>query len=127
MLVDLPGVGKNLQDHIFAVGVDFLADKSLKPPGELWTYRQNEIQNIPNILLHTLFGRGPLTSKSGLDAMGFVRTRFANQSEPLMPDYQLNFIAGCLNAGCLNYNIRSLFEHFGIQQITDERCVVSLA
>ena len=98
-MVDLPGVGKNLQDHYYSFGVDFIADKSLKPYGETWTYRQEEVQTIPNILMNMLFGKGPMTSKNGLDAMGFIRTKFANKSEPFMPDFQMNFIAGCLTGG----------------------------
>lgn len=43
-------------------------------------------------------GRGPVSSNGGLDAMGFVRTSYANKSIPDLADYQINFLSGCLSS-----------------------------
>ena len=100
VISDLPGVGRNLQDHIFPYGLNFIAT-SKKPINEFWTHLQSRVHTFPNVLANIAMGRGPISSNGGLDAMGFVRTNFANKTFRTLPDYQINFLSGCLSSGNL--------------------------
>ena len=64
VVVDLPGVGQNLQDHP-SVSTTF----HCKQPVTLAT-----AESIGNLARYLIFGRGPLTSNIG-EALGFIRTR----------------------------------------------------
>lgn len=97
VLADLP-VGKNLQDHQMMFGLNFVAEAT-KPKGEFWTHIQSRVHTGPNLLLNGLLGRGPISSNGGLDATGFIRTSYANQSVPGLPDFQIFFLSGCLSSG----------------------------
>ncbi|MDY6937363.1 MAG: GMC family oxidoreductase N-terminal domain-containing protein [Cyanobacteriota bacterium] len=76
VVVDLPGVGRNLQDHLVA--------------GVLSECTQRislDRANTPlNLLKYFLFGRGPLTSNVA-EAGGFIKTR----PDLPRPDLQLHF------------------------------------
>ncbi len=78
---DLPGVGRNLQDHLFAFNV-YHATGS----GTL-----DDAETLPNLARYLLFKRGPLTSNIA-EAGGFVRT------EPGLdaPDLQFHFVPAYL-------------------------------
>ncbi len=75
VLHDLPGVGRNLQDHLLIV-VGF----SSKRPGTL-----DDAETLGNLLRWMLFRSGPLTSNIA-EAGGFVRFR-----DPNWPDVQFLF------------------------------------
>ena len=64
VVVDLPGVGQNLQDHP-SVSTTF----HCKQPVTLAS-----AESIGNLARYLIFGRGPLTSNIG-EALGFIRTR----------------------------------------------------
>jgi choline dehydrogenase len=74
---DLPGVGRNLQDHLFAFNV----------------YRSTTAETLdhadtlPNLLRYYLRKRGPLTS-NGAEAGGFATT----SSDRAIPDLQFHFV-----------------------------------
>lgn len=63
-LLNLPGVGQNLQDHL-AVGVSYACTQPLSLASA---------EQLPNLLRYLLLRRGPLTSNVG-EAGGFVKTR----------------------------------------------------
>jgi len=73
---DLPGVGRNLQDH-FAVTVAFAAGASGPPPA---------LESIANLLRFVVSRRGKLTS-SGPEACAFVHTT----DDMAAPDLELLF------------------------------------
>lgn len=76
VVVHLPGVGENLQDHLIA-GVVY----QCKQPISL-----DKANTAANWLQYLLFKRGPLTSNIA-EAGGFVKT----QSDLLQPDIQFHF------------------------------------
>jgi choline dehydrogenase len=77
---DLPGVGRNLQDHLFA----FNAYRSLEE-GTL-----DHAGSLADLARYFLFKRGPLTS-NGAEAGGFVRTDAGSDGLDA-PDLQFHFV-----------------------------------
>ncbi|MBE9042455.1 choline dehydrogenase [Oscillatoriales cyanobacterium LEGE 11467] len=76
VVVDLPGVGQNLQDHS-VTGVVCECTQPISLEGA---------KTLANTLKYFLLGRGPLTSNVG-EAGAFVKTR----SNLTVPDLQLHF------------------------------------
>lgn len=76
VVVDLPGVGQNLQDHL-AGGVQFA---SKKPISLL------DAESFGNVLKYIFFKKGPLTSVVA-EAGGFIKL----QENALLPDIQFHF------------------------------------
>ncbi|HEX7734010.1 MAG TPA: choline dehydrogenase [Ktedonobacteraceae bacterium] len=76
IVVDLPGVGENLQDHLVA-GAAYFSTK----PVSLF-----DAEKLGNQLAYLLFRKGPFTSTIA-EAGGFVKTR----SELSAPDIQFHF------------------------------------
>ncbi|NEQ78599.1 MAG: choline dehydrogenase, partial [Okeania sp. SIO2C9] len=76
VIVDLPGVGQNLQDHLLA-GVIYECTQPLS---------LDKANNIGNFLKYLLFKQGPLTSNIA-EAGGFVKTR----PDLATPDLQFLF------------------------------------
>lgn len=74
VIKDLPGVGRNIQDHIAVGGLVFLIDY----PVSLITSR---LVNINTALRYAVLENGPLTSSIGLEVVGFISTKYANQSD----------------------------------------------
>ncbi|XP_027204472.2 glucose dehydrogenase [FAD, quinone]-like [Dermatophagoides pteronyssinus] len=97
VLSDLP-VGHNLQDHIYPLGLNFIADDSLRPKGVTWTYIQSRVHTLPNILKYVSFAKGPIASIGALEGLGFIRTSFANRTFPDWPDFQIHFLSGCISS-----------------------------
>ncbi|MEF8842451.1 MAG: choline dehydrogenase [Haloarculaceae archaeon] len=77
--IDLPGVGRNLQDHLFAFNIYRATGAD---PGTL-----DDAETLRNYAKYFFFGRGPLTS-NGAEAGGFVRT----DPELDAPDLQFHFV-----------------------------------
>jgi choline dehydrogenase len=101
---DLPGVGKNLQDHPM-VSVGYLCTK----PASMAT-----AESIPNFLRYLLFKRGPLVSNVA-EAGLFLRTR----TDLNVPDLQLLFGP----AYYVNHGLTPRKEHcfgFGPTLVTPE-------
>lgn len=71
---DSPGVGENLQDHIAVGGVTFLIDHPI-------SLVINRLVNLNTALRYAIKEDGPLTSSIGLEAVGFINTKYANQSD----------------------------------------------
>ncbi|KAL1129800.1 hypothetical protein AAG570_012744 [Ranatra chinensis] len=74
VLVDSPGVGGNVMDHIAVGGIAFLVDY----PISLVLQRAF---NLNSALRYAISGEGPLTSSVGLEAVGFITTKYGNASD----------------------------------------------
>lgn len=71
---DSPGVGQNLQDHIAVGGVTFLVDHPV-------SLVINRLVNLNTALRYAIKEDGPMTSSIGLEAVGFIPTKYANASD----------------------------------------------
>lgn len=91
VVVDSPGVGSNLQDHVSVGGVTYLFDP---PPrcSEKCTFSLPEVYSPDNIEDFAENERGPMYWLPVCEVMGFVNTKYANRSED-WPDIQI-FFAG---------------------------------
>jgi choline dehydrogenase len=76
VVLDLPGVGENLQDHLVA-GAAYYSTKPIS---------LNEAENLGNLFTYLLFKRGPLTSTIA-ESGAFIKTRDALPA----PDIQYHF------------------------------------
>ncbi|CAH1132792.1 unnamed protein product [Ceutorhynchus assimilis] len=81
---DSPGVGKNLQDHI-AVPITFLIDHPI-------SLVLNRLVNLNTALRYAIKEDGPLTSSIGLEAVGFIPTKYANRSDD-WPDMEFMILS----------------------------------
>lgn len=82
VVVDLPGVGQNLQDHL-----DVTMVQSCKKAVSLGITPRTVAAGIPNLLRYLFAGRGMFTS-NGAEATAFVKS---TPQEPL-PDLQFQFV-----------------------------------
>ena len=103
-------VGHNLQDHIYPLGLNFIADEKRRPFKEHWTYLQHRVHTAPNLAKYLTLGRGPVSSVGALEGLGFIRSSFANQTYTDWPDFQIHFLSGCLSSGKF-LHLDSLLEH----------------
>ncbi|XP_046386915.1 glucose dehydrogenase [FAD, quinone]-like [Ischnura elegans] len=71
---DLPGVGTNLQDHIATGGLAFLVDQPI-------SLVINRLINLNTALRYAITEDGPLTSNVGLEAVGFINTKYADPND----------------------------------------------
>lgn len=88
-MADLP-VGENLHDHIYSGGVHF----TVKDPVSL---TQQGVFTATNLMKYFTQGKGPMTSTGGVEGLGFIRTRYANQSED-WPDVEIHFVSGSVTS-----------------------------
>ena len=91
---DLP-VGLNLQDHIYPGGLHYIVDEEHE--SEEQTYMQRKIQKPKNFFKYLINGKGPLASTGGLEGLGFIKTKYANQSLDL-PDFEIHLVCACLSS-----------------------------
>lgn len=66
----LPGVGRNLQDHISGRGMVYLINSTV-------SYVETRFINLPSMLKYVR-KRGPLTALSGTEGVAFINTKYAN-------------------------------------------------
>lgn len=71
---DSPGVGRNVQDHIAVGGIVFRIDHPV-------AFVMNRLVNINSAVRYAVAEDGPLTSNVGLETVGFISTKYANQSD----------------------------------------------
>lgn len=83
--VNLP-VGRNLQDHIFTGGVNFL----LKDPVSVV---QSRVFTMDIVTSYQVNGTGPLSLLGGVEGLGFVNTKYADRTKD-WPDFELHFASG---------------------------------
>ncbi|KAL1129801.1 hypothetical protein AAG570_012745 [Ranatra chinensis] len=90
VVVDLPGVGKNLQDHIALGGITYLFDSppESRPIGVGFVLPR--VVTLNTLKKFALQKTGPLYGVPACEAMAFVNTKYANESED-WPDIQLLF------------------------------------
>ena len=82
-----PGVGENLQDHIGTGGLHFLTSAPV-------TVVMPRVYVAKSFTQFSTLGIGPLTMLGGLDGLGFISTKFANQTDD-WPDVEIHFIPSC--------------------------------
>lgn len=87
---DLPGVGQNLQDHIAVGGLSFLIDYPISTV-------MNRLVNLNSALRYAITEDGPLTSNIGLEAIGFISTKYANQSDD-WPDIEFMLTSSSISS-----------------------------
>ncbi|XP_076181593.1 glucose dehydrogenase [FAD, quinone] [Ptiloglossa arizonensis] len=87
---DSPGVGRNLQDHIAVGGLTFLIDYEI-------SVVMSRLVNINTALRYAITEDGPLTSNVGLEAVGFISTKYANQSDD-WPDIEFMLTSSSTNS-----------------------------
>ena len=90
VLVDAPGVGQNLQDHIGVGGLQFHVDAPV-------SVVQPRVYVAKSFTQWSTLGIGPLTMLGGLDGIGFINTKYANQSDD-WPDVEIHFIPSCASS-----------------------------
>lgn len=84
---DSPGVGQNLQDHIGVGGLQFHIEAPV-------SVVQPRVYVAKSFTQWITLGIGPLTMLGGLDGIGFLKTKYANQSDD-WPDVEVHFIPSC--------------------------------
>ena len=86
-VLNRPGVGENLQDHIYG-GVHFTIDKPV-------SLLQSRVVCASSVADYFINGRGALTTLGGVEGLAFLKTRYAGvESAVDYPDYQIHMIAG---------------------------------
>jgi choline dehydrogenase-like flavoprotein len=90
-LVDSPGVGSNLQDHVGMGGLTFLIDKPL-------AIVQDRLNAVPITMSYVLNERGPMTLLGGVEGLGFVTTPLATNNTFDYPDIQFHFAPASVNS-----------------------------
>lgn len=87
---DSPGVGQNLQDHIAIGGIVFLIDHPV-------SVIMNRLVNLNSAIRYAVNEDGPLTSNVGLESVGFISTKYANQSDD-WPDIEFMLTSASTNS-----------------------------
>lgn len=90
VVLDLPGVGQNLQDHIAVGGLTFLVDKPI-------SFVMNRLVNLNSAIRYAATEDGPLTSSIGLETVAFISTKYANQSDD-WPDMEYMLTSASTNS-----------------------------
>ncbi|KYM81563.1 Glucose dehydrogenase [acceptor] [Atta colombica] len=90
VIEDSPGVGQNLQDHIAVGGLVFPIDYKI-------SIVMNRMVNINSALRYAITEDGPLTSSIGLEAVGFISTKYANQTDD-WPDIEFMLTSSSTNS-----------------------------
>ena len=78
-------VGDNLQDHITMNGLVFRV-------GYPYTYVTNRLLNFPALFNYYQYRKGPWTTLGGCEAVAFVKSKYADQSDD-WPDIQFHFVS----------------------------------
>ncbi|XP_026740779.1 glucose dehydrogenase [FAD, quinone]-like [Trichoplusia ni] len=89
-IANLPGVGRNLQDHVAMGGHSFLFDNPYKN-GTDYCFNLNTVVSLGSLIDFSVNKNGPLYSMMEAEAMAFVNTKYQDPTEDY-PDVQL-FIA----------------------------------
>ncbi|XP_033207048.1 glucose dehydrogenase [FAD, quinone]-like isoform X2 [Belonocnema kinseyi] len=90
VIQDAPGVGMNVQDHIAVGGLAFLIDYPI-------SIVMNRLVNVNSALRYAINENGPLTSSIGLEAVAFISTKYANQTDD-WPDIEFMLTSSSTNS-----------------------------
>lgn len=102
---NLPGVGQNLQDHIAIGGLVFPINYEVG-------IVMNRMVTVNSALKYAITENGPLTSSIGLEAVGFISTKYANQTDD-WPDIQFMITSsGISSAGSHAKDAHGLSDEF---------------
>ena len=71
VILNLTGVGRNLQDHISGRGMVYLINQPV-------SYVETRFVNLPSILNYYVRWKGPLASLSGTEGLAWVKTKYAD-------------------------------------------------
>ncbi|XP_041971816.1 glucose dehydrogenase [FAD, quinone]-like [Aricia agestis] len=88
-LVNLPGVGRNLQDHVAMGGHSFLFDNPFTN-GSDYSFNLNSVASLSTLIDFSIHKEGLLYSMMEAEAMAFVNTKYNPEDD--YPDIQF-FIA----------------------------------
>lgn len=84
---NLPGVGRNMYDHITFLGMMYLFNSSV---GDVWP---RQVFTNPRPLVDWVRGgQGPLVSIGGVEALGYLKTNVSMEEE--IPDMELLMMSG---------------------------------
>ena len=86
VLVDLGGVGRNLQDHYGSMGLAGFSEEPI-------TIKEERFMNIQSMLEYAAKGQGPLSALGGVEGLAWINTKFANKSVD-RPDLEIMFVSG---------------------------------
>lgn len=89
VIQDSPGVGQNLQDHIAIGGLVFPIDYKI-------SIVMNRMVNVNSALRYAITEDGPLTSSIGLEAVGFIATKYVNETD--WPDIEFMLTSSGVNS-----------------------------
>ncbi|RVE50263.1 hypothetical protein evm_005098 [Chilo suppressalis] len=89
-MVHLPGVGRNLQDHVAMGGHSFLFENPYKN-GTDYGFNMFSVLTVGSLIDFSIYKKGNLYSMMEAEAMAFVNTKYQDPSDDY-PDIQL-FIA----------------------------------
>ncbi|KAF6217158.1 hypothetical protein GE061_001512 [Apolygus lucorum] len=89
VIKDLP-VGENLQDHVGMAGLTFIIDKPV-------AIVQDRLKAVPVTMEYIIRERGPMTTLGGVEGLGFVNTKYANESGE-HPDVQFHMAPASINS-----------------------------
>lgn len=84
VLANLSAVGQNMQDQVGLGGMIFRIN-------EPFSVLADRYYNLPTFLNYTVHGSTPLSIKGGVEALAWVRTKYADPTKPDRPDMQLHF------------------------------------
>jgi choline dehydrogenase len=88
VLIDMPGVGQNLQEHVETPYLTFLVNETVTLVGK------RMVTDIASMLKYFISGNGPLTT-TGIGALGFVKTTNSTYAQDY-PDIELIFAPASL-------------------------------
>lgn len=71
VVLHLPGVGRNLQDHISGRGMVYLINETV-------SYVEPRFVNLPSLLKYKRTLDGPWTALSGTEGLAWVNTKYAD-------------------------------------------------
>ncbi|KAL0266697.1 UNVERIFIED_CONTAM: hypothetical protein PYX00_009170 [Menopon gallinae] len=90
VIVDAPGVGENLQDHIAVGGIIYLIDHPI-------SLVMRRLVNLNTALRYAFLEDGPLTSSVGLETVAFITTKYGNQTDD-WPDIEFMLTSSATNS-----------------------------
>lgn len=85
VVLDLPGVGQNLQDHITFLGLVFELNETVSAE-----YRY--LEDPASFINWLLYGAGPLTQLGGVEAIGYFHSNVSENRK--RPDVEFVFVSG---------------------------------
>ncbi|XP_051160394.1 glucose dehydrogenase [FAD, quinone]-like [Leptopilina boulardi] len=96
LIQNLPGVGRNLQDHVAIGGITYLTDSPVANNFEEFGFVLPRSLTFNSVRQFVFNQSGPLYMVPQCEAMAFIKTKYANEAEDY-PDLQLFFASAADN------------------------------